>query len=176
MADLKRTAAALLLLLAAFAAAAQSLPAKVASIEGVTEYRLANGLRVLTLPDPGVDTVTVHIIYLVGSRHEGYGEKGMAHLLEHLLFKGSKKYPDVKEELTRRGARWNGTTSNDRTTYFETLSASGDNLDWARSLEADRMVSSFVRKQDLDAEMTVVRNEFEMGESNPGSVLLQRMQ
>src|SRR5678815_5737030 len=93
MADLKRTAAALLLLLAAFAAAAQSLPAKVASIEGVSEYRLANGLRLLLLPDPGVDTVTVHIVYLVGWRHEGYGEKGMAHLLEHLLFKGSKKYP-----------------------------------------------------------------------------------
>ena len=128
------------------------------------------------LPDPGIDTVTVHIVYLVGSRQEGYGEKGMAHLLEHMLFKGSQRFPDVKEQLTRRGARWNGTTSNDRTTYFETLSATGDNLDWALALEADRMVNSFVRKQDLDAEMTVVRNEFEMGENNPGGVLLQRMQ
>ncbi|HXU41959.1 MAG TPA: insulinase family protein, partial [Burkholderiales bacterium] len=105
---MKRFAAAALLLLAASLALAQT---KVASIEGVTEYRLQNGLRVLMIPDPGVDTVTVHIIYLVGSRHESYGEKGMAHLLEHLLFKGSKKYPDVKEELTRRGARWNGSTS-----------------------------------------------------------------
>src|SRR3954462_6269210 len=91
---------------------------KTAAIEGVTEYRLANGLRVLTLPDPGIDTITVHITYLVGSRHEGYGEKGMAHLLEHMLFKGSKRYPDVKEQFTLRGARWNGTTSSDRTTYF----------------------------------------------------------
>ena len=173
MDHVKRLAAGALLLLAAFAALAQS---KVGSVEGVTEYRLANGLRVLMLPDPGIDTVTVHVVYLVGSRHEGYGEKGMAHLLEHMLFKGSKRFPDVKEQLTRRGARFNGTTSNDRTTYFETLSASGDNLEWALSMEADRMVNSFVRKEDLDAEMTVVRNEFEMGENNPGSVLLQRMQ
>jgi zinc protease len=173
MADLKRLALAALLFCAALSALAQT---KVASIEGVSEYRLQNGLRVLVLPDPGVDTVTVHIVYLVGSRHEGYGEKGMAHLLEHLLFKGSKRFPDIKQELTRRGARWNGTTSNDRTTYFETLSASGDNLDWALALEADRMLNSRVVREDLDSEMTVVRNEFEMGENNPGSILLQRMQ
>ena len=155
---------------------AADLPAKVVSIEGVTEYRLANGMRVLLLPDTGVDTTTTHIVYLVGSRHEGYGEKGMAHLLEHMLFKGSNRYPNVKEEFTQRGARWNGTTSNDRTTYFETFSATDDNLDWAIGMEADRMVNSFVRKSDLDSEMTVVRNEFEMGENNPGGVLFQRMQ
>ncbi len=149
---------------------------KAASIEGVTEYRLANGLRVLTLPDPGIDTITVHITYLVGSRHEGYGEKGMAHLLEHMLFKGSKRFPDVKQQLTQRGARWNGTTASDRTTYFESFAATGANLEWAIALEADRMVNSFVRRTDLDSEMTVVRNEFEMGENNPGSVLMQRMQ
>ena len=168
-------AAAVLLLLFSAAAFAQPLQ-KTHSIEGVNEYKLANGLRVLALPDPGIDTVTVHIMYLVGSRHEGYGEKGMAHLLEHLLFKGSKRFPNIKEEFTRRGARWNGTTSNDRTTYFETFAATDDNLDWALALEADRMVNSHVSKQDLDSEMTVVRNEFEMGENNPGSVLFQRMQ
>src|SRR5258708_13206971 len=149
---------------------------KAASIEGVTEYRLANGLRVLTLPDPGIDTITVHITYLVGSRHEGYGEKGMAHLLEHMLFKGSKRFPNVKQQRTQRGARWNGTTASDRTTYFESFAATGANLEWAIALEADRMVNSFVRRADLDSEMTVVRNEFEMGENNPGSVLMQRMQ
>jgi zinc protease len=172
-------AGALLLLFALAAAvetAAQSLPQRVVSIEGVTEYRLENGLKVLTVPDAGADTVTVHIVYLVGSRHEGYGEKGMAHLLEHLLFKGSKNFPDVKAELTRRGARWNGTTSNDRTNYFETVSATEQNLEWALAMEADRMVSSRVSREDLDSEMTVVRNEFEMGENNPGSVLFQRMQ
>jgi zinc protease len=100
----------------------------------------------------------------------------MAHLLEHMLFKGSKRHPDLKQELTRRGGRYNGTTSNDRTNYFETLAATGDNLEWAIAMEADRMVNSFVSKQDLDAEMTVVRNEFELGENNPGGVLFQRMQ
>jgi zinc protease len=170
-----RLYAAVFLLLACTAALAQPLT-RVHSIEGVTEYRLANGLRVLTVPDPGIDTTTVHITYLVGSRHEGYGEKGMAHLLEHLLFKGSKRHPNIKEEFTRRGARWNGTTSNDRTNYFETFAATRGNLDWALGLEADRMVNSFVSQKDLDSEMTVVRNEFEMGENNAGSVLFQRMQ
>ena len=130
----------------------------------------------LLVPDATVDTVTVHITYLVGSRHEGYGEKGMAHLLEHMLFKGSPRFPDVKPEFTRRGARWNGTTAFDRTNYFETLPASEENLDWALAFEADRMVNASVRKEDLDSEMTVVRNEFERGENNPGSVLNQRMQ
>jgi zinc protease len=176
---LKRLARATLLLVcafAAFAAVAAELPQPAVSIEGVTEYRLPNGLKVLTIPDPSADTITVHIVYLVGSRHEGYGEKGMAHLLEHLLFKGSSKFPDIKGELTRRGARWNGTTSNDRTTYFETLSATPENLEWAIAMEADRMVSSRVSKADLDSEMTVVRNEFELGENNSGGVLFQRMQ
>ena len=164
------------LLLFAGGAAAAEPATKTVSIEGITEWQLANGLKLLTLPDPGADTITVHIVYLVGSRHEGYGEKGMAHLLEHLLFKGSKRHPNLKEEFTRRGGRWNGTTSNDRTNYFETLAATDDNLAWAIAMEADRMVNSFVSKQDLDSEMTVVRNEFEMGENNPGSVLFQRMQ
>jgi len=164
---------ALVLALPAWAA---GTPRKVADVEGVSEYRLDNGLRVLLVPDPSADTVTVHITYLVGSRQEGYGEKGMAHLLEHMLFKGSTKHPDVKQEFAKRGARWNGTTSFDRTNYFETLPATGDNLDWALGMEADRMLHAFVRKEDLASEMTVVRNEFEMGENSPGSILLQRMQ
>ncbi|MEK6245488.1 MAG: pitrilysin family protein [Pseudomonadota bacterium] len=165
----------LLLLLAAFASLAAEIPQKVVSIEGVTEYRLANGLRILTVADPSANTVGVHITYFVGSRHEGYGEKGMAHLLEHLLFKGTTRLGDIKAELAKRGARFNGTTSNDRTNYFETLSATEDNLDWALGMEADRMVNSHVRKSDLDSEMSVVRNEFEMGENNPSGVLGERM-
>ena len=157
------------------AAGAAETPQKVVSIEGVTEYRLANGLRILTIPDPSASTVAVHITYFVGSRHEGYGEKGMAHLLEHLLFKGTPKTADIKAALARRGARFNGSTSNDRTNYYETLPATGDNLDWALGMEADRLVNSHVRKSDLDSEMTVVRNEFEMGENSPGGVLSERM-
>ncbi len=150
-------------------------PQKVTSVEGVTEYRLDNGLRVLMIPDSSVDSVMVHITYLVGSRHEGYGEKGMAHLLEHMLFKGTPKHPKLKEEFSRLGVRFNGTTSFDRTNYFETLGATVPNLELALEIEADRMVNSFVRKSDLDSEMTVVRNEFESGENNPVSVLRQRM-
>ena len=155
-------------------AAAAEAPQKVVAIEGVTEYRLDNGLRVLSVPDTAADTVTVHVTYLVGSRQEGYGERGMAHLLEHMLFKGSKGHPDVKRELAARGARWNGTTAYDRTNYFETMPASEANLDWALGMEADRMVNSFIAKADLESEMTVVRNEFEMGENDPGAVLFQR--
>ncbi len=154
---------------------ASEFPQKVASIEGVTEYRLANGLRILTVPDAGASTVGVHITYFVGSRHEGYGEKGMAHLLEHMLFKGTARLGDIKAELSKRGARYNGTTSNDRTTYFETFAPDVDNLDWALGMEADRMINSQVRKSDLDSEMSVVRNEFEMGENSPHGVLSQRM-
>ena len=151
-------------------------PQKVATVEGVTEYRLDNGLRVLMVPDPSASNFTVHISYFVGSRNEGYGEKGMAHLLEHMLFKGTRTHGDIKVELNKRGARFNGTTANDRTNYFETLPAAGDNLDWTLQLEADRMVNSLVKKSDLDSEMTVVRNEFERGENNAGSVLAERMQ
>jgi zinc protease len=150
-------------------------PEKVASVEGITEYRLANGLRVLLFPDASKQTITVNITYLVGSRHENYGETGMAHLLEHMLFKGSPRHPDVPAELAAHGARPNGTTSWDRTNYYETFSASEENLRWALDLEADRMIDSFVAKKDLDSEMTVVRNEFEMGENQPLAVMFKRL-
>ena len=120
------------------------------SAGGITEYRAANGMRVLLLPDASVDTITVAITYLVGSRHEGYGESGMAHLLEHMLFKGTPRHPDPKAEFQARGARWNGTTSQDRTNYYETFPASEANLDWALGLEADRLLNAFVAKKDLD--------------------------
>jgi zinc protease len=147
---------------------------KVTSVEGITEYRLTNGLRVLLFPDQTKPTITVNITYLVGSRHEGYGETGMAHLLEHLVFKGTPKHPNIPQELTAHGARPNGTTWYDRTNYFETFSASDENLEWALDLEADRMVNSFIAKKDLDSEMTVVRNEFEMGENSPMSIMEER--
>ena len=151
-------------------------PVKVTSVEGITEYRLANGLRVLLFPDPSKPTVTVNVTYLVGSRHESYGETGMAHLLEHLLFKGTRKNPDIPKQFNQRGARWNGTTGFDRTNYFETVPASPENLKWAIDLEADRMVNSNIARRDLASEMSVVRNEYERGENSPGGVLYKRMQ
>ncbi len=148
---------------------------RVTSVEGITEYRLSNGLRVLLFPDPSKEQITVNITYLVGSLHEGYGETGMAHLLEHLVFKGTPNHPDIPAELTERGASPNGSTWYDRTNYFETFPATEDNLRWALDLESDRMVNSFIAKDDLDSEMSVVRNEWEMGENSPFSVLMDRI-
>jgi zinc protease len=148
---------------------------QVTSVEGITEYRLQNGLRVLLFPDQSKQTITVNITYLVGSMHENYGETGMAHLLEHMLFKGTPKHPNIPQELTERGARPNGTTWLDRTNYFETFPASEENLEWALELEADRMINSKIDSKDLQSEMTVVRNEFELGENSPFGVLIERM-
>jgi zinc protease len=155
-----------------------ALPAgvqRITSVEGINEYRLDNGLRVLLFRDASKATVTVNVTYLVGSVDESYGETGMAHLLEHMLFKGSPKHPEVFSELQDHGAQFNGSTAWDRTNYFETFDASDANLEWAIDLEADRMVNSFVRQSDLDSEMTVVRNEFESGENSPTRVLFQRV-
>src|SRR5512145_1510896 len=160
-------------------AKARSLPAGVAvgaQVEGITEYRLSNGLEVLLFPDNSKPTVTVNITYLVGSRHENYGETGMAHLLEHLLFKGSKNFPQPDVEFSRRGFQNNGTTWLDRTNYFSTFQASDDNLKWAIDWSADAMVNSFIAKKDLDSEMTVVRNEFENRQNNPSLLMFERNQ
>jgi zinc protease len=169
---------------AAFAAATQApAPApkahavaqQVRSIEGVTEYRLPNGLQVLLYPDESSSTVSINVTYKVGSRHESYGETGMAHLLEHMNFKGTPTHPKIMDELSSRGARANATTAYDRTNYFETLPATPANLEWALGMEADRMTHSLIAKKDLDTEMTVVRNEFEAGENSPANVLRERV-
>src|SRR3989449_1183907 len=174
-----------LLLLAPLCASAQAprpaegaLPkgiARVTSVEGLPEHRLANGLRTLMLPDRSIDTITVNVTYLVGSRHEGYGETGMAHLLEHLMFRGTPRFPSIKADFQQRGARYNGSTSFDRTNYFETFPASAKTLDHVLEVEADRMVNAPIARKDLDAEMTVVRNEFESGENSAFNVLRERV-
>ena len=151
------------------------MPTKGATVEGITQYKLANGMKVLLFPDQSKATITVNVTYLVGSRHEGYGETGMAHLLEHMVFKGSTNHKNIPQELTSHGARPNGSTWYDRTNYFETFSATDENLKWALDLESDRMVNSFIADSALRTEFSVVRNEFEMGENNPGSVLEERI-
>jgi zinc protease len=170
-----RNIAALALGLVFASTAVASPPKKVVTVEGITEYSLDNGLRVLLFPDSSKPTVTVNVTYLVGSRHEGYGESGMAHLLEHMMFKGTKKYPKILGQFEARGAKMNGTTSYDRTNYFEILSAEKDNLNFALDLEADRMVNSKIAAEDLKSEFSVVRNEFEIGENSPESILEERM-
>nr|WP_269106625.1 pitrilysin family protein [Massilia sp. TS11] len=163
-------------------------PVKVTSVEGITEYRLANGLRVLLFPDASKPTLTTNVVYQVGSRHENYGETGMAHLLEHLLFKPSKNFGDKPgsktpvELMNKIGAEFNGTTWFDRTNYFATFPASEENLNAMLAMEADRMVNARIAQKDLwneaekKGEMTVVRNEFERGESDPLRVTIQRIE
>ncbi len=161
------------------AAQPAGLPAGVTFVtqaEGIQEYRLSNGLRVLLFPDPSAGTFTLNVTYLVGSVNENYGETGMAHLLEHLVFKGTPTSGNIMEALGKRGADFNGTTSLDRTNYFETLTNTGDNLEWAVRMEADRMVNSRISGDDLKTEMTVVRNEFESGENSPIGLTLKEVQ
>jgi zinc protease len=158
-------------------ALAQSLPpgiSKGVSVEGIDEYLLANGMKVLLFADPSKPSTTVNITYMVGSRHENYGETGMAHLLEHLVFKGTPTHRNIPQEFAKRGMRWNGTTYLDRTNYFASFAESDETLEFALRLEADRMVNSFIARADLDSEMTVVRNEMERGENDPGRILMQR--
>ena len=165
----------LLLLVMPISAVMADEPELITEVEGIAEYRLDNGLTVLLMPDASRPTTTVNVTYFVGSKHESYGETGMAHLLEHLLFFGTENHSDIKREISERGGFANGTTWWERTNYFQTLPAEDENLEWALRMEADRMVNSLVRQEDLDSEMTVVRNEFEIGESNPFRVLLQRV-
>jgi len=159
------------------AASSQSLPAgltRVQSVEGITEYRLANGLQLLLIPDDSKPTTTVNMTYHVGSRQENYGETGMAHLLEHLMFKGTPTHRTVLGEFTKRGLAANGSTWFDRTNYFASFSTNDDNLTWYLDWQADAMVNSFIARKDLDTEMTVVRNEMEMGENSPDRILFEK--
>ena len=146
------------------------------TIEGITSYQLDNGLQILLYPDDSASTVTINMTVFVGSRHEGYGEAGMAHLLEHMLFKGTPTFNNIPALLNEKGARFNGTTWLDRTNYYETLPASDENLKLALQLESDRMINSYIKGEDLQSEFSVVRSEFERGENNPSRVLMQRMQ
>ena len=164
------------LLCGAGGAAVAGPPARpLRTVEGISEYALGNGLRVLLFADPSSTKVTVNVVYEVGSRHEGYGETGMAHLLEHMMFKGTPRHPKVAEELDRRGASFGASTWPDRTGYHTTLNATGDNLAWALEMEADRMVHASLAQKELSAEFSVVQNEIERTENRPDKILAERM-
>lgn len=154
---------------------AQTSPKLITSVEGITEYELTNGLKVLLIPDAAQTNIVVNIVYKVGSKHEGYGETGMAHLIEHMLFKQCKKFTDIKKAIADKGAIANGTTWYDRTNYYEVLSGTDENLRWALDMESDRMVNSKILPEELKKEFSVVRNEFEMGENDAANVLTERV-
>lgn len=150
-------------------------PTLVRELEGIKEYRLANGLQVLLFADASASTTLVNLVYRVGSRHEGAGEAGMAHLLEHLLFKGTPSVKDIPKAMSERGVRFNATTTVDRTNYFGTFNANADTLAWLLTLEAERMQQSRVEAEDLAKEMPVVMNELDRAENEPSQLLGQRL-
>lgn len=144
-------------------------------LEGVESFRLKNGLSLLLVREPSHNKVTVEVVYRVGSRHEGAGETGMAHLLEHMLFKGSSRHRDQRQEFQQHGADFNAETSVDHTAYYETMLATPENLRFALDLEADRMTTARLEASDLASEFSVVRNELELGENSPHELVVQRL-
>jgi len=152
---------------------------KIQELDGIEEYLYTpNGLNILLVQDNSAPVVTVQIVYHVGSKNEVPGNTGSTHLLEHLMFKGTPTFNKrngtaIFNVLQGMGAQMNATTWNDRTNYFQTIPS--DKIETALHIEADRMRNSLLLKEDKDAEMTVVRNEFERGENDPGSVLNKEM-
>jgi zinc protease len=141
----------------------------------VTSYTLTNGLTVLLYPDTRASTVTVNVVYKTGAKHEGPREYGMAHLLEHMAFHNTKNFRDIPRELERRGARFNANTNADRTTYYETLPASLDHLDFALAMEADRMSQVLFTENALQEEKVAVKKEWENSRRSGFQPLLQEM-
>jgi zinc protease len=145
----------------------------------IDEYTLtSNGLQVLLMPEHSSPTLTFMVTYRVGSRNEVTGTTGATHLLEHLMFKGSKNHTrvmgnNVDQLLERTGAKYNATTWLDRTNYYENLGS--EHLATVVDMEADRMRNLLLREEDRKPEMTVVRNEFERGENSPIQALYKEI-
>ena len=147
-----------------------------AQAAGFSSYLLPNGFKIILAAYPSASSARIELVVKTGSKLEGYGETGMAHLLEHMLFKSAGKRADLKSDLTALGAKWNGTTSDDRTNYFETVSADPDKIDEAIRIEADRFIRASFTKEHLASEMTVVRNELERNDNDPGSLVMRALQ
>lgn len=157
-------------------AAASTLAPATESAGGFSSYTLANGFKIILVPFPSAANARIELLVKTGSKMEGYGETGMAHLLEHMLFKSAGRRADLKSDLTALGASWNGTTNADRTNYFETVSADQEKIDEAIRIEADRFIRASFTKEHLASEMTVVRNELERNDSDPGSLVRRALQ
>jgi zinc protease len=147
-----------------------------AQAAGFSSYVLPNGFRIILAAYPSASNARIELVVKTGSKLEGYGETGMAHLLEHMLFKSAGKRADLKSDLTALGAKWNGTTSDDRTNYFETVAAEPEKIDETIRIEADRFIRASFTKKHLASEMTVVRNELERSDSDPGSLVMRALQ
>lgn len=146
---------------------------------GLAETRLENGLRVVMAPDPDSPTVAVCVTYDVGSRNELSGQSGFAHLFEHMMFQGSRNVGKGEhfQLVTARGGQLNGTTSTDRTNYFETLPS--NELELGLWLEADRMRWLDVSASNFENQRAVVKEEYRMRVENaayrPALIELERL-
>ncbi|WP_301103337.1 M16 family metallopeptidase [Propionivibrio sp.] len=143
---------------------------------GFSAYVLPNGFKIILAPFPSAANARIELLIKTGSKLEGYGETGMAHLLEHMLFKSAGRRADLKSDLTALGANWNGTTNADRTNFFETVAAEPEKIDEAIRIEADRFIRASFTKEHLASEMSVVRNELERSDNDPGSLVMRALQ
>ena len=125
----------------------------------IEEFTLANGLRVVLSPDRAIPVVSIAVYYDVGSRNEKEGRTGFAHLFEHMMFQGSENVPKAAhfQYIFNAGGTMNGTTSTERTNYFETLPS--NYLPLALWLESDRMRSLKVTQENLDNQRNAVQEE-----------------
>jgi zinc protease len=172
---LKRTLVVLALIVSAAGLRAAPVTVEgfthVKNLGGIDEYRLdANGLTVLLMSDRSAPVATFMITYRVGSRNEVTGTTGATHLLEHLMFKGSpnfnrEKGNSIDQFLESVGARYNATTWLDRTNYYAEVGS--EHLEGYMAIESDRLRNLWLHDSDRQPEMTVVRNEFEIGENDP---------
>ncbi len=130
------------------------------------ETTLKNGLRVITVEDHSAPVVAISVTYNVGSRDERKGRTGFAHLFEHMMFKGSENVGSGEHFMLvfNNGGTMNGTTNEDRTNYFEALPS--NQLDLALFLEADRMKSLAITKENLDNQRNAVQEERRLGVDN----------
>lgn len=168
--------AALLVAGASAAAAPPALARPDAQAAGFSSYLLPNGFKIILVPFASAANARIELLVKTGSKLEGYGETGMAHLLEHMLFKSAGQRSDLKSDLTALGAHWNGSTSVDRTNFYETVAAEPAKIDEAIRIEADRFIRASFTKEHLISEMSVVRNELERGDSDPGSLVMRALQ
>lgn len=173
---LKYAFAALLLLIVSGSSfnTAQDVPEPKAGLD-VFETHLDNGLQVLVVSRPGVPLVSSYVWYHVGSMDETPGNTGMAHYLEHMMFKGSSKYKvgEVDSVTVCNGGSNNAFTSNDFTAYFIDLPKS--RFHEALKIEADRMRQLTLDQDEFDAEKKVVQSESDISADNPSSRLWERM-
>ena len=147
--------------------------AAIESLEGVRSYLLPNGLRVVLAPNKGSRTTTINVCYQIGSRVEADDESGMAHLIEHLMYRGTPSFGSVAGELSRRGVEYSGNTTADRTNFIATFAADDETLLWYLRWQADAMFHSLAPTVDFRAEMGVVRAEMAQTRANPGRLLIQ---